>query len=579
MILGRGFGLCVSSAARRRRRFRRLCHRRSRVWTTMPRLTQRMMMQTHQTPPSRRTGFAAANTSRSTGSSNDGASGFVAAGIGLSLGLGLGFATAILLASTDAKEEDDSSSSSSSSSPLCVKMKICERDGGDGGTTLCDCEREEEEELRRRPACIMMANSVPSAAVPDAVPDAVPMAVVPVPSWVSWGSSDKTTWAECERRIQKSSSRAVDAEAEEEDDIDHADDDDTNNNKSSSSSSSSSFDPVKSDYYVVELVDEDEDENENENENENETKTRCMVDGCERDKKHSVSDNNSNNNNNNNRLILHNRMAVLPSILTEDECKMIVDDTERILDENRIIKNIRGKKTESWAMYSRFSPHCQDVMDRLLGQQILEFLDQRMPEVSEHILLRNYRNSQNQNHSDDTSMHNHKTFKSTMALRTFGGGKRRNTANASANAKEVSKFCWDDPVVIKYDAGNKLAPHEDMRDLTIVIPLNPLMVDGSSYPLEGGGTRFWLEGTTPECANADDGILIKPPAGWGIIFNGLTTHSGESVQTGTRFVLMTSIVLDDEEDDDDDDDEDDGDDVEEDTEEQKTTLKSVASMK
>ena len=59
---------------------------------------------------------------------------------------------------------------------------------------------------------------------------------------------------------------------------------------------------------------------------------------------------------------------------------------------------------------------------------------------------------------------------------------------------------------------------------------------------------FWLEETTPDLARAEDGVLLKPPAGWGIIFNGEITHSGESVEAGTRFVLMTSIVLDNDDD-------------------------------
>ena len=215
--------------------------------------------------------------------------------------------------------------------------------------------------------------------------------------------------------------------------------------------------------------------------------------------------------------ILYNRIAVLPNIITKEECATIAKDTERILGENKA-RNIQGRKTESWATYSRFSSESQQVMDRLLGQHVLEFLDRRMPEISEAIL------------KGQSPCSDFKSFTRKI-------GKK--------NGKDITNFCWDDPVVIKYDAGNQLAPHEDMRDLTIVVPLNPLKGD-FPLPLTGGGTRFWLEGTTPACAISDDGVLLKPPAGWGIIFNGEITHSGESVEAGTRFVLMTSIVLDNE---------------------------------
>ena len=267
------------------------------------------------------------------------------------------------------------------------------------------------------------------------------------------------------------------------------------------------FDPVKSDYFEVKLVESSVGRDDCD-----ETPVPAPV-------RHSTP-------------ILHNKIAILPEIITTEECASIANDTERIFKENNA-KKIQGRKTESWAAYSRFSSKNQKVMNRILGEHILEFLDKRMPGVVEKIL--------NGHNGDDSDAGKFSTFKTLS--RRFG----------KTNAKEVTSYCWDDPVVIKYDAGNCLAPHEDMRDLTIVIPLNPL----AEYPLRGGGTMFWLEGTTPENARAEDGVLLKPPAGWGIIFNGEITHSGESVEAGTRFVLMTSIVLDgdDEEDDDGDDDE------------------------
>jgi hypothetical protein len=70
-----------------------------------------------------------------------------------------------------------------------------------------------------------------------------------------------------------------------------------------------------------------------------------------------------------------------------------------------------------------------------------------------------------------------------------------------------------------------------------------------NFPLVGGGTCFWLEGTPGVTPENTDGVLLKPPPGSGIIFNGDITHSGNSVDGGTRFVLMTSINLDDADDD------------------------------
>jgi hypothetical protein len=220
----------------------------------------------------------------------------------------------------------------------------------------------------------------------------------------------------------------------------------------------------------------------------------------------------SKENNNNSSTILHNKVIVLPDLITSNECKSLCEDAERILAENKA-RNVRGCKTERWTVYSRFGKESQKVMDRVLGEHILAFLELRMPDVAKQIFSRGV---------------------------SYSAKKRNN------NTKETMSFYWDDPVVIKYSAGNQLAPHEDMREITVVIPLNPL----DQYPLGGGGTRFWLQGTTQ--ANDSDGISVKPSPGSGILFNGEITHSGNEVVSGTRFVLMTSITFDEEEDDEDD---------------------------
>ena len=203
--------------------------------------------------------------------------------------------------------------------------------------------------------------------------------------------------------------------------------------------------------------------------------------------------------------LLHNTIVVLPDLFSPKECEMIVGDAERILNENKA-KNVQGCKTESWTLYSRFGPESQGVMDRVLGEHVLSFLELRMPNLAKKLFQDN----------------------------------KRIPKHGYSNAKKTMGTYWDDPVVIKYDVSNQLAPHEDMRDLTIVIPLNPL----DQYPLTGGGTRFWLEGTTPDNADCGGGVSIKPAPGSGILFNGEITHSGNTFETGTRFVLMTSVNLD-----------------------------------
>ena len=226
--------------------------------------------------------------------------------------------------------------------------------------------------------------------------------------------------------------------------------------------------------------------------------------------------------------ILHNTIVVLPHLMTTEECHKMVLNAERILEENKKTDQ-KGCRTESWTMYARFDEDCRSVMDRVLGNSILDFLELRMEPVADQLFE-----------------HHHQYRSSRSSSSSCTADDKKYQALAENDLQEKVRYHWDDPVVIKYSAGNALAPHEDMRPLTVVIPLNPL----EDFPLGGGGgTRFWLEGTRPDCALGSGGVSVQPRPGAGILFNGEITHSGNSVESGTRFVLMTSITLDDPDDD------------------------------
>jgi hypothetical protein len=210
--------------------------------------------------------------------------------------------------------------------------------------------------------------------------------------------------------------------------------------------------------------------------------------------------------------LLHNTVVVLPGLLTKAECALIVRDAERILAANEAV----GVRTEKWSLYGAFAPECRAVIDRALGRHLLAFLEARLPHVATTI------------------------FRRGGGPSGGGGGGGGSHGGEPVPTGMPMGYYWDDPVVIKYTAGNELAPHVDMRELTVVFPLNPL----EYFPLAGGGTRFWLEGTEPDRAGRGDGVSLSPPPGSGIVFNGDIVHSGNSVRGGTRFVLMTSINLD-----------------------------------
>jgi len=234
----------------------------------------------------------------------------------------------------------------------------------------------------------------------------------------------------------------------------------------------------------------------------------ASCDTCRNEQQHKQARTNEENKS----LILYNTVIVLPDLLSAEECKGLCIDADRILNDKKA-KNIRGCKTERWALYSLFGRNSQAIMDRVLGDHVLSFLELRLPDVAQ-------------------------TLFSDSRVAAYSRMKQK-------SSKKRMTFYWDDPVVIKYSGGNELAPHCDMRDLTIVIPLQYPDDKRTTSHRREGGTKFWLQETSPEQATATCGISVMPTLGSGIMFNGDITHSGSAISSGTRFVLMTSITFDD----------------------------------
>ena len=271
-----------------------------------------------------------------------------------------------------------------------------------------------------------------------------------------------------------------------------------------------------------------------------------------------------------NSTILPNTIVVVPNLMTDDECQNIVAETKQIIQDDQTT----GCKTETWISYGRYDPTTtQPMLDRILVEQVLVLLRARMPILAHDL---------------------HITEEAATAAGPENGTSRRTTKTR----QDLMKQYWDDPVVIQYTDGNELAPHNDLRDLTIVIPLQYPPASSEDHPTTTttttttpapaghgkGGTKFWLQGIDPEAAletikgiqnqkntstNSntnrrigdldcvdDGGVDIAPAVGSGIVFNGEITHTGAAVLQGTRYVLMTSITLDDEDEYDDEDDDD-----------------------
>ena len=112
------------------------------------------------------------------------------------------------------------------------------------------------------------------------------------------------------------------------------------------------------------------------------------------------------------------------------------------------------------------------------------------------------------------------------------------------------------------NVGNGFSPHKDLHGLTVLMPL----VNACAF--EGGGTAFWAtaaathphgayfgmkhtweHGTrhTAHCDWLPDAKMVAPalilrhPAGTGILFGGDVTHAGQPVTSGQRAVFVASF--------------------------------------
>ena len=200
---------------------------------------------------------------------------------------------------------------------------------------------------------------------------------------------------------------------------------------------------------------------------------------------------------------LHNTVLVLPELLSAAECELLKQEAQRVLNLTEKTGQCQGKET--WALGSKFSPEGQIVLEKLLQRRAFSFLQGYLPGM--------------------------------LPPSDRSNGRKHSLTPSGEDLKDI----WDEAVVIKYLPGNRLAPHEDLRPLTLVVPLE--------HPTDGGGTTFWLQDSLPRFVDettqmeSSNGVTLKPPPGSGIIFNGDITHSGASVHKGTRWILMTSLSV------------------------------------
>ena len=220
--------------------------------------------------------------------------------------------------------------------------------------------------------------------------------------------------------------------------------------------------------------------------------------------------------------MLHNKVFVLPEILTEQECEELIREADMLLDvdgEKSYRRDRYGAPQTSTtgeessdedegSALRRLSLDDMSATAQLLSMQILK--ERVLPRLQAQV-----------------------PGLCESAFAESGAGSEVATAPERGVLRLANvrfDFATDEPTVNRYMRGGRFEAHEDGYSLTVIILLN------SPDNFEGGGTSFWPPptGTT---------VLIHPPRGAAVLFDGITTHAGAPVVDGTRHVYVASFDL------------------------------------
>ena len=103
-----------------------------------------------------------------------------------------------------------------------------------------------------------------------------------------------------------------------------------------------------------------------------------------------------------------------------------------------------------------------------------------------------------------------------------------------------------EPAIIRYGPCGEFERHRDESTLTVVVPLSEAPAFAG-----GGGTVFFPEVTAPSATTAPAGkspdagcvVVINPPAGFAVFFNGSIVHASCPVGSGLRHLFVASFDL------------------------------------
>ncbi|CAK0887360.1 unnamed protein product [Prorocentrum cordatum] len=195
------------------------------------------------------------------------------------------------------------------------------------------------------------------------------------------------------------------------------------------------------------------------------------------------------------RPFFENSVLLIPDLVSRAECHSLIE----VADRHASVTSVDSSSSFAGTCLHRL-PVCELGLEaealsfNILRDRVLHFFELNLPEAAESLF-----------------------------------GQRSNLGRLAFSHSRA------EPAVNRYTAGGEFSIHHDAHSVTV----NVLLSEPDAFL--GGGTAFWPQGRGSSADGAE--VVLQPPRGVGVVFNGHVEHAGRPVLSGVRHVFVSSFNL------------------------------------
>ena len=200
---------------------------------------------------------------------------------------------------------------------------------------------------------------------------------------------------------------------------------------------------------------------------------------------------------------LHNRVVLLPNVITKSECALLMRAAAESLDDRAAGEPLRRMRVRL------MSAEAREMSTTIIRRRVLPMLERDVPDVAAWLLRRREGRVPYEMDVED------------LEAKRQESGRHAPIAGDAASLSPLGpssamRLCFpeEEPAVNVYCSGGKFPLHDDGHDVSVVILLSP------PGAFEGGGTQYWPQDDDDKWGRGQSGAaageaptLIQPPQG------------------------------------------------------------------